>query len=145
MKTGRPYLSHVLREGSLHFASSASLEEHLQRVARDDIVYEDERTVAYLQHDDDPGSTTRWSRRIVIALRTHVPTLLDLDVASLHDTAALLRAVQAVAFKLKLYEEGFEIRADVMPPLQRKGFLEIKLRSGKKVPEKPDDAATTTP
>ena len=60
-----------------------------------------------------------------------MPTLLDLDIVDVRTTAALLRAIQAVAFKFKLYEQGFEIRSDVLPPLQRKGFLEFKLRSGK--------------
>lgn len=129
--TGRVYLSHVLSGEPVEFESTKTLDDHLDKIDRDDIVYEDEHAVAYLQHDADVDSQTHWSVKVAIALKGHVPTLLDLDVVDVRTTAALLRAIQAVAFKLKLYDKGFEIRSDVLPPLQRKGFLEFKLRSGK--------------
>jgi hypothetical protein len=130
--TGRVFLSHVLLGEAPEFPSTKTLEEHLEKIAAVDVVYEDQHTVAYVQHDDDSGSTTKWDLRVAIALKDHVPTLLDLDVGDSHTaTVALLRAIQAVAFKLKLYDKGFEIRCDVLPPSQRKGYLEIKLRSGK--------------
>ncbi len=137
--TGRVYLSHVLNGDPIEFDSTKTLDDHLEKIDRDDIVYEDDHAVAYLQHDADAGSDTHWQLKIAIALKGHVPTLLDLDIVDVRTTAALLRAIQAVAFKFKLYEQGFEIRSDVLPPLQRKGFLEFKLRSGKHkhAPENP--------
>ena len=129
--TGREYLSHVLSGGPIEFASTKTLDDHLDKLDRNDVVYEDDHAIAYLQHDADAGSDTHWLLKVAIALKGHVPTLLDLDIVDVRATAALLRAIQAVAFKFKLYEQGFEIRSDVLPPLQRKGFLEFKLRSGK--------------
>ena len=129
--TGRVYLSHVLNGDQLEFESTKTLDDHLDKIDRNDIVYEDDHAVAYLQHESDVGSETHWSLKVAIALKGHVPTLLDLDIVDVRMTAAILRAIQAVAFRFKLYEQGFEIRSDVLPPLQRKGFLEFKVRSGK--------------
>lgn len=141
--TGRVYLSHVLNGDQLAFESTKTLDDHLEKIDRNDIVYEDDHAVAYVQHDADAGSQTHWSLKVAIALKGHVPTLLDLDVVDVRATAALQRAIQAVAFKFKLYEQGFEIRSDVLPPLQRKGFLEFKVRSGKHkpAPENPPQPA----
>ncbi len=129
--TGRVFLSDVLRGEPLAFESTKTLDDHLSKIDAADIVYEDEHTVAYIHRDDVADPDTHWALKVAIALKKHVPTLLDLDVCDGHSTAALLRAIQAVAFKLHLYDKGFEIRSDVLPPLQRKGFLEIKVRSGK--------------
>jgi hypothetical protein len=128
---GRVFISHVLRGAPVAFEAAKTLDDHLKKVDRDEIVYEDEHVVAYLQHDEDAGSNTGWTEKVAIALKSHVPTLLDLDVCDQRSAAALLRAIQVVALKLQLYEKGFEVRLDVLPPLQRKGFLELKLRSGK--------------
>lgn len=141
--TGRVFLSNILRGEPIVFEAAKTLDEHLEKVDRDEIVYEDEHVVAYLQRDDDAGSTSGWTHRVVIALRAHVPTLLDLDACDGRSTGALLRAIQAVAFKLRLYDAGFEIRCDVLPPLQRKGFLELKVRSGKH-PESPHGTSSST-
>ncbi|MGP6190381.1 MAG: hypothetical protein ACLPSH_09945 [Vulcanimicrobiaceae bacterium] len=130
--SGRVFVSQVLRGEPITFEAAKTLDDHLKKVDRDAIVYEDAHVVAYRQHDADVGSTVGWTEKVAIALKTHVPTLLDLDVGDHHSTAALLRAIQAVALKLELYDKGFEIRSDVLPPLQRKGFLEIKVRAGKR-------------
>jgi hypothetical protein len=129
--TGRVYVSDVLRGEPIAFPATKTLEDHLEKLDPGDIVYEDHDVIAYVQDDHDTGSTTEWTTRVAIALKTHVPTLLDLDVADQKSTGALLRAIQAVAFKLKLYEKGFELRTDVLPPMQRRGFVEFKVRSGK--------------
>jgi hypothetical protein len=129
--TGRVFVSHVLRGEPVAFEATKTLDDHLKKIDAEDVLYEDQHVVAYRQHDGDTGSNTGWAEKIAIALKSHVPTLLDLDAGDQRSAAALLRAIQAVAFKLKLYEKGFEIRTDVLPPLQRNGFLEIKVRSGK--------------
>src|SRR5450631_1744712 len=134
--TGRVFLSDVLRGEPLAFESTKTLHDHLRDICDDDVVYEDDLTIAYIHRTADHGSTTHWTHKIAIALKAHVPTLLDLDVSDARETGALLRAIQAVAYKLNLFETGFEIRADILPPLQRKGYLEISVRSGKQ----PDDA-----
>jgi hypothetical protein len=128
---GRVFISDVLNGEPLEFESTKSLDDHLTKIDRADIVYEDEHTVAYVHDETDPGSTTKWTQHVAIALKDHVPTLLDLDVGDGRSTTALLRAIQALAFKFKLYEQGFEIRCDVLPPMQRKGYLELKVRTGK--------------
>jgi hypothetical protein len=144
--TGRVYVSDVLRGTPLDFPATKTLEDHLKKIDRDDIVYEDHDVIAYLQHDKDTGSTTEWDIKVAIALKTHVPTLLDIDVADHHSVGALLRAIQAVAFKLKLFEKGFDLRSDVLPPLQRRGYVEFKLRSGKhKNDGTPGDAGAPPP
>lgn len=144
-QNGRVFVSHVLRGEPLSFESTKTLDDHLAKLNHGDVVYEDAHAIAYVQHDDDPGSNTHWTQRFAVALKDHVPTLLDLDVGDGHSTAALLRAIQAVAFKFKLYEEGFEIRCDVLPPLQRKGFLEIKLRTGKQKTAPKSEAVQSQP
>ncbi len=142
--TGRVFVSEVLRGAPVDFEATKTLDDHLDKTDKSDIIYEDEHVVAYRQHDEDHGSTDGWTEKVAIALKTHVPTLLDLDVADHRSTTALLRAIQAVAFKLQLYDKGFEIRSDILPPQQRKGFLEIKVRSGKHK-EKPAAAAPASP
>src|SRR5450631_2179736 len=106
-RSGRIFLSEVLRGEPVAFESTKTLDDHLERVPETDIVYEDEHTVAYVHRDADAGSDTAWALKVTVALRKHIPTLLDLDVCDQRSTGALLRAIQAVAYKFQLYDKGF--------------------------------------
>jgi hypothetical protein len=95
------------------------------------IIYEDQHVVAFEEDDDDreePKGADE--QRITIAPKKSVPSLLDLDVTDSQMAAHLLYAIQQVAFKLGLQNHGFEIRANVLPPYQRRPQLRLKIRMG---------------
>jgi len=98
-----------------------------------EVIYEDDLVVAFHQSEDDYDSPQHtWRTRVVVAPKNEMHTLLDLGVADEALTTALLHGIQQVALKLNLHKEGFEIRADVLPPYQQVGYLRFKLRAGKR-------------
>jgi hypothetical protein len=98
-----------------------------------EVVYEDDLVVAFHQAEDDYDSPQHtWRTRVVIAPKNEMHTLMDLGVADEALTTALLHGIQQVALKLNLHKEGFEIRADVLPPYQQVGYLRFKVRAGKR-------------
>jgi hypothetical protein len=97
------------------------------------VVYEDELVVAFHQIEDDYDSPQHtWRTRVVVAPKRELHTLMDLGVADEALTTALLHGIQQVALKLNLHKEGFEVRADCMPPYQQVGYLRFKVRAGKR-------------
>jgi hypothetical protein len=98
-----------------------------------EVVYEDDLVVGFHQIEDDYESPQHtWRTRVVVAPKAEVHTLMDLGVADEALTTALLHGIQQVALKLGLHKEGFEVRADVLPPYQQVGYLRFKVRAGKR-------------
>ena len=56
---------------------------------------------------------------------------MDLGVADEQLGAKILNGIQQAAFRLGLEKKGFEVRAHVYPPMQRRPELAFKIRSGK--------------
>ena len=109
--------------------------QHFREAHKHAIVYEDDDVIAVDQGEvehPDGSSPAVWERRILLAPKAHVESLLDLDVADGRTAVALLRGIQKVALKLGLEKHGFEIALDVMPPEQHCNLLKIKIRSGEK-------------
>ncbi len=108
---------------------------HFREAHKDAIVYEDEHVIAVDQGDaehPDGSQPGVWERRIILAPKSHVESLLDLDVADGRTAVHLLRGIQQVALTLGLEKHGFEIALDVLPPEQHCNLLKIKIRSGEK-------------
>jgi hypothetical protein len=102
---------------------------------KDAIVYEDDHVIAVQERDTehpDGSDAETWKRRVILAPKNHVESLLDLDVADGRTAAHLLRGIQKVALSLGLEKHGFEIAIDVLPPRQHANLLKIKIRSGEK-------------
>ena len=95
------------------------------------VVFEDEHVVAYEIDDDDrEGAMQAGERRITIAPRKPVQSLLDIGIADGQLSAHLLFALQQVAYKLNLHKSGFEIRLNVSPPYQRRPHFELHIGIG---------------
>jgi hypothetical protein len=95
------------------------------------IIFEDEHVVAYEIDDDDrEGPIGSTERRITIAPRKAVQSLLDVGIADAQLSAHLLFAMQQVAYKLNLHKSGFEVRFNVLPPYQRRPHLSLHIRTG---------------
>jgi hypothetical protein len=111
-------------------------------IADAEVIYEDHAVVAFHETEDDPQESPRVAGEIRITLmpKRHVPSLLDLSVGDEELNAALLFAIQQVAYKLDLQHKGFEVRAHVLPPYQHRPGLVYKIRAGKP-PKKSDEAA----
>jgi hypothetical protein len=107
-----------------------------------EVIYEDHQVVAFHETEDDPLESPRIAGEIRVTLmpKRHVHSLLDLGVADEHLNAALLFAIQQVAYKLGLHQKGFEVRAHVLPPYQHRPGLVYKIRAGKP-PKSSDEAA----
>jgi hypothetical protein len=96
------------------------------------VVFEDEHVVAYEIDDDDREEIMDvGERRITIAPRKPVVSLLDIGVADAQLSAHMLVALQQVAYKLNLHRTGFEVRFNVLPPYQRRPHLSLHIRTGK--------------
>jgi len=95
------------------------------------VVFEDEHVVAY-EIDDDAreGPMQAGERRISIAPRKTVQSLIDIGIADAQLAAHLLFALQQVAYKLSLHKTGFEVRFNVLPPYQRRPHLSLHIRTG---------------
>jgi diadenosine tetraphosphate (Ap4A) HIT family hydrolase len=103
-----------------HIASSGSV-----------VVFEDEHVIAYEDDDDErEGAIKPGERRITIAPRKPIASLLDIGIADAQVSAHLLFALQQVAFKLNLHKTGFEVRFNVLPPYQRRPHLSLHIRTG---------------
>jgi hypothetical protein len=95
------------------------------------VVFEDEHVVAYEIDDDEREETIQaGERRITIAPRKPVASLLDVGIADSQVSAHLLFALQQVAYKLDLHKTGFEVRFNVLPPYQRRPHLSLHIRTG---------------
>jgi hypothetical protein len=95
------------------------------------VVFEDEHVVAYENDDDErEGTIAEGERRLTIAPKNPVQSLLDIGIADAQLTAHLLFALQQVAYKLGLHETGFEVRSNVLPPYQRRPHLSLQIRTG---------------
>jgi hypothetical protein len=107
---------------------------------KDSIIYEDEHVIAIQENDtehSDGSDIATWERRVILAPKNHIESLLDLDVDDGRTAVHLLRGIQKVALKLGLEKHGFEIAIDVLPPRQHANLLKIKIRSGEKDPKLP--------
>jgi hypothetical protein len=96
------------------------------------VVFEDEHVIAYEIDDDDrEEAMVAGERRITIAPRKTVQSLLDVGIADAQLSAHLLFGLQQVAYKLSLHKTGFEVRFNVLPPYQRRPHLSLHIRTGK--------------
>jgi hypothetical protein len=128
-------------------------EPHWPKDARDweklaagnEVVYEDRHVVVFHDPEDDEHESERAVGEIRLTLlskKEGVESLMDLGVADETLNAAVLHGIQQAAFRLGLEKKGFEVRAHVYPPLQRRPELAFKIRAGKP-PKKQDPAAAS--
>lgn len=98
-----------------------------------EVIYEDHAVVAFHEIEDDAAESARETgeTRVTVMAKSHVNSLLDLSAADETLSAAMLVGIQQVAYKLGLQNEGFEVRAHVLPPYQRRPGLVFKIRAGK--------------
>ena len=95
------------------------------------VVFEDDHVIAFEENDDErEGIVQPGERRITIAPKKHVPSIMDIDLSDHNVAIHLLYAIQQVAYKLQLYKTGFEVRADVLPPYQTRPHIRLKIRTG---------------
>jgi hypothetical protein len=95
------------------------------------VVFEDDHVVAYEIDDDDREATIAvGERRITVAPKKPVQSLLDVGIADAQLMAHLLFALQQVTYKLGLHKTGFEVRFNVLPPYQRRPHLSLHIRTG---------------
>jgi hypothetical protein len=111
-------------------------------VGDSEIIYEDAQVVVFHDPVDEDHETSRHPGEIRATLLTkkHVHSLMDLSIADERLNAAILHGIQQAAYRLGLEKKGFEVRAHVYPPLQRRPELAFKIRSGKP-PKKHDPPA----
>lgn len=111
-------------------------------VGNNEIVYEDRHVVVFHDPVDEENESQRVPGEIRLTLLTKkkgIESLMDLDVADETLNAAILRGLQQAALRLGLEKKGFEVRAHIYPPLQRRPELAFKIRAGK--PPKSDATA----
>jgi diadenosine tetraphosphate (Ap4A) HIT family hydrolase len=98
-----------------------------------EVVYEDEHVIAYHDPEDAPHESPRepGEIRVTVIPKEFVPSLMDLDVTHEALNAQMLFAVQQVAYKLGLQNEGFEVREHVLPPYQHRPGYALRIRAGK--------------
>lgn len=104
------------------------------KIVRDaEIVYEDDYVVAFHDPEDSVHESPRVEGeiRITVLPKRPVATLLDLNVTHEDLNAQMLFAVQQVAYKLGLQNEGFELRSHVLPPYQHRPGYALHIRAGK--------------
>jgi hypothetical protein len=107
------------------------------------IVYEDRHVVVFHDPEDEEHESERVPgeiRMTLLSKKDGVDSLMDLGVADETLNAAILHGIQQAAFRLGLEKKGFEVRAHVYPPFQRRPELAFKIRAGK--PPKKGDAAS---
>ncbi len=105
-----------------------------QLVAGNEIVYEDRHVVVFHDPVDEAHESARVPGEVRLTLlvkKQRAQTLMDLGVADETLSAAILNGVQQAALRLNLEQKGFEVRAHVYPPLQRRPVVTFKIRSGK--------------
>jgi hypothetical protein len=111
-------------------------------VSGNEVVYEDRHVVVFHDPEDEEHESAREAGEIRLTLlskKDGVDSLMDLGVADETLNAAILHAIQQAALRLGLQTKGFEVRAHVYPPLQRRPALAFKIRAGK--PPKKKEAA----
>ncbi len=110
-------------------------------VGDNEVVYEDSHVVVFHDPDDEEQESQRepGELRLTLIAKRHVHSLMDLGVSDETLNAAILHGIQQTALRLGLQKQGFEVRAHVYPPLQRRPELAYKIRAGK--PPKKSDAA----
>jgi hypothetical protein len=111
-------------------------------VGDSEIVYEDRHVVVFHDPEDEEHESTRIPGEIRLTLlskKDGVESLMDLGVSDETLNAAILHGIQQAALRVGLEKKGFEVRAHVYPPFQRRPELAFKIRAGK--PPKKGDAA----
>jgi hypothetical protein len=99
-----------------------------------EVVYDDHHVVVFHDPIDEEHESTRIPGEIRLTLlskKDGVDTLMDLGVADETLGAAILHGIQQAALRLGLEKKGFEVRAHIYPPLQRRPKVAFKIRSGK--------------
>jgi hypothetical protein len=105
-----------------------------QLVGGNEVVYEDRHVVVFHDPVDEAHESARVPGEVRLTLlvkKERAQTLMDLGVADETLNAAILNGIQQAALRLNLEKEGFEVRAHVYPPLQRRPVVTFKIRSGK--------------
>ncbi|HEY1655783.1 MAG TPA: hypothetical protein VGF86_11765 [Candidatus Tumulicola sp.] len=102
-------------------------------VGDSDVIYEDADIVVFHDPVDEEDESERLETEIRATLlsKKHVHSLMDLGVADEQLSAKILHGIQQAAFRLGLEKQGFEVRAHVYPPMQRRPELAFKIRAGK--------------
>ena len=103
-------------------------------VGDSEIVYDDKHVVVFHDPVDEEHESERVTGEIRLTLlskKEGVDSLMDLGVADEALNAAILHGIQQAAYRLGLEKKGFEVRAHVYPPLQRRPELAFKIRAGK--------------
>jgi hypothetical protein len=111
-------------------------------VGANEIVYDDSHVVVFHDPVDEEDESERvpGELRLTLLAKKHVDSLMDLGVADETLCAAMLHGIQQAALRLGLERQGFEVRAHVYPPFQRRPQLALKIRSGKP-PKQHDETA----
>jgi hypothetical protein len=111
-------------------------------VGDNEIIFEDSHVVVFHDPVDEADESERTPDevRATLLCKKHVHSLMDLGVADEQLNAKILHGIQQAAYRLGLEKKGFEVRAHVYPPMQRRPELAFKIRSGKP-PNKADAAA----
>ena len=96
-----------------------------------EIIYQDDVVVAFHDPEDSPHESPRVEGeiRITVLSKRQVATMLDLNVTHEDLNAQMLFAVQQVAYKLGLQNEGFEVRSHVLPPYQHRPGYALHIRA----------------
>jgi len=92
-------------------------------VGDSEIVYEDRHVVVFHDPEDEEHESKRIPGEIRLTLlskKDGVDSLMDLGVSDETLNAAILHGIQQAAFRLGLEKKGFEVRAHVYPPFQRR-------------------------
>ncbi len=109
--------------------------KHWEKVVGDnEVIYEDRHVVVFADPEDEEHESKREPGEIRLTLlckKEGVDSLMDLGVADETLNAAILFGIQQAALHLGLEKKGFEVRAHVYPPLQRRPELAFKIRAGK--------------
>jgi hypothetical protein len=103
-------------------------------VGDNEVVYEDRHVIVFHDPIDEEHESVRVAGEIRLTLLSRkegIDSLMDLGVADETLNAAILHGIQQAALRLGLEKKGFEVRAHVYPPLQRRPELAFKLRAGK--------------
>jgi hypothetical protein len=126
-------VAEILRGRPIVWPKPDSHFDIMKHIARSNavVVFENEHVIAFEIDDDERedaiGAT---ERRITIAPKKPVQSILELGIADTELSAHLLFAVQQVAYKLNLHRSGFEVRFNVLPPYQRRPHLSLRIRTG---------------
>ena len=103
-------------------------------VGDSEVVYQDRHVVVFHDPEDEEHETQRVAGEIRLTLlskKEGVETLMDLGVADETLSASILHGIQQAALHLGLEKKGFEVRAHIYPPLQRRPAVAFKIRAGK--------------